>query len=82
MKKILILISLSLLFFGCTPVNSGSDDKIQKTTTQNVTVYCDKEKNVEYLFYYGYRELAISPRLTTNGKPSTCGETKWLYMIL
>lgn len=68
MKKIIILIIFVFLITGCTFSNENIIGET-KYGINNIEVYCDQEKEVEYIIV---QERYIIPRYNLDGSISKC----------
>jgi len=77
MKKTLmtsIILLILILITGCN--NNKMEKKIltKEVFNKGVSTYCDKDQNVEYLIFKGFRAGGITPRLNSDGTIKTCNK--------
>jgi tRNA splicing endonuclease len=75
--KLTATLGLILLLSGCDNVSKESKNMTTRSEastkiSDDMYVFCDKEKGVEYLLYKDYRAGGLTIRTNADGSVSTC----------
>jgi len=68
-KMSLMAIMAIVLLSGCQEVENKSP---KKTSSSDIKVFCDKDTNIEYLLYDGYKAGGLTLRVSPDGTPKRC----------
>ena len=72
--SITLLTLVGLVFFsGCEAAQENSARRVEiNVANSDFKVYCDKDTNIEYLVYRGYRTGGLTLRVNSDGTPKSC----------